>query len=163
MKNIYISIGCNCTPRGYIYKKFNLTKENGYKTCPFDLCITSYESLYNCLKTDFIYFFDNLTINNITNYYGIIFNHESSSHSYLFKEGCNDDYFYTRNDFYEFKKRYSERIKNFRDYIDEYDSITLVHSIHEGFNGEGDLQDICNILNEKYPNKKFSFIEVSLD
>ena len=127
---IYISLGCQCGPRTYIKNKLKLTRDNGYKSCPFDLCITPYESLYKCLETDFEFFFDNLHtipspnaggdrskcgvgLLNITNYYGIVFNHEGSTHSHLFKEGTNDDDFYIRDDFKKFKERYLTRIKNF--------------------------------------------------
>uniref|UniRef100_A0A6C0BA46 Uncharacterized protein n=1 Tax=viral metagenome TaxID=1070528 RepID=A0A6C0BA46_9ZZZZ len=54
---IYISLGYNCDSRMYIKNKLNLTKQNGYKTCPFDLCITSFESLCKCIETDFQHFF----------------------------------------------------------------------------------------------------------
>tara|TARA_B100000900_G_C20368485_1_gene629387 strand:- start:276 stop:566 length:291 start_codon:yes stop_codon:yes gene_type:complete len=85
-------------------------------SCPFDLCISSYESVYNCLLTDFKSFFKNLELingpnadgnrqhagpglKNIKNAYNIIFNHEGSTHSHIFKDGTNDDDYYIRNDF----------------------------------------------------------------
>lgn len=49
---IYISIGWQCRPRQYIKEALNLTRNNGYKSCPFDLCMTSVESLYKCIETD---------------------------------------------------------------------------------------------------------------
>ena len=53
MKKIYISIGHNCNPRVYLKNAFNFSKLNGYKSCPFDLCITPYSSLYDCIETVF--------------------------------------------------------------------------------------------------------------
>ena len=44
--SIYISIGSQCWPRTY----------NGYKSFPFDLCITPAEALYKCIETDFKFF-----------------------------------------------------------------------------------------------------------
>ena len=41
---------------------------------------------------------------NITNFYNIVFNHEGSTHSHLFNIGKNDDLFFIRNNFEEFKK-----------------------------------------------------------
>ena len=69
--HIFISIGNNCNPRLFLKKKLKITRENGYKTCPFDLCITSFESLYNCIETDFQYFFDNLHLIYGTNAKGL--------------------------------------------------------------------------------------------
>lgn len=175
--NIYLSIGCQCNPRMYIKNTLNLSKIGGYKSGPFDLCITPFDSLCECLKTNFKHFFDDLhTISgvnsdgdrsmcgpgllNITNYYGMTFNYEGATHSHLFTESKNDDEFYIRNDFYEFKKRYSSRIKNFIDYIENNNEITLVHSLYPGICDERDLSKIRDILEEKYPGKEFKFIEL---
>ena len=169
---IYISIGYNCDPRTYMRYNLNISKNNGYRSCPFDLCITPYESLIQCLQTDFRHFFDNMhTIwgdnaggdrsrcqteghQNITNAYQMIFNHEGSTHAHLFTEGKDDDEFYIRNNFQEFRKRYSRRIQNFLDYIKENDDITLIHS------GDGDLAEILHLMRQKYPGKVFHGMKI---
>jgi hypothetical protein len=173
---IYISIGWQCRPRQYIKEALNLTRNNGYKSCPFDLCMTPVESLYYCIETDFKFFFDNLHtipgsnadgdrskcgngLLNITNYYGIVFNHEGSTHSHLFKEGTNDDNFYIRDDFKKFKERYSTRIKNFLNYIEKNNEIIFVHSFLD-ICEEKDLGKIYEIFSKKYPTKIFKFIPV---
>lgn len=173
---IYISIGSNCSPRVYIKETLKLTHENGYKSCPFDLCITPFESLYNCIETDFKYFFDNLHTTfgnnasgdrskcgegmlNITNYYGIIFNHEGSTHSHLFKEGTNDDYYYIRDDFKKFKERYSLRILNFLNYIEENNEITCIHSSHPVI-CEKDITKLHELFSKKYLTKIFKIITI---
>jgi hypothetical protein len=101
MDNIYISLGYNCSPRIYIKKSLGKSKKNGYNSCPFDLCITNFNALCKCIEDDFKHFFDNLRLipginakgdrskcgkggRNITNYYNIIFNHESTTHSHMF-------------------------------------------------------------------------------
>jgi hypothetical protein len=175
---IYISIGCECSPRIYIKHKLNITNHNGYKTCPFDLCITPFQSLYNCIKTDFEFFFDNLHtipcgsnadgdrskcgdgLLNITNYYGIVFNHEGSTHSHLFKEGKNDDDFYIRDDFKKFRERYSARIKNFLNYIEENNEITFIHRLHPGICEKIDIDKLSELFSKKYPTKIFNFIAI---
>jgi hypothetical protein len=153
----------------------NLTQKNGYKTCPFDLCITSFEALYNCINTDFKHFFENLHtiagenatgdrskcgvgLLNITNSYGMIFNHEGSTHSHLFKEGKNDDFFYIRNDFQKFKERYSLRIKNFFNYIEENNEIIFIYSLYPGICEQRDLGKIKELVLKKYPKKIVNFI-----
>ena len=49
MAKQYISLGYNCDPRIHIKYSVGLSKEYGYNTCPFDLCITSFESLCKCI------------------------------------------------------------------------------------------------------------------
>ena len=172
MSKVYISIGPNCNPRIYLKNSFNYSKLTGYKSCPFDLCITQYSSLYDCIETDFKLFFDNLKIipwgnaegkrlhydnpHAITNKYGMIFNHEGSSHSHLFNNGKHDDEYYTRDDFKIFKERYSNRILNFRNYLNEYCEIIFVYSEDNGY----DIYKLSDLLYKIYPNKKFTFLKI---
>ena len=175
---IYISIGCQCSPRMYIKENLKLEKSTGYKSCPFDLCITPYKSLYDCLKDDFARFFELELIPggiadgdrsqcanplegyNIRNSYGMIFNHEGSTHSHLFCEGTNDDDYFIRDDFAKFKERYQKRIDNFYSYIQEHSEICFIHSLHEGIEGQGDLQKICDLLSSKYTGKIFTPMKI---
>ena len=92
-------------------------KKNGYKSCPFDLCITPFNALCKILENDFSTFFDGLKIiewhngtTAITNKCGIIFNHEGGGHSHLFKVGRNYDTFFSKHNFKEFRIRYTRRI-----------------------------------------------------
>ena len=175
---IYISLGSTCDPRVYITKTLGKSKKNGYKTCVFDLCITNFNDLCNCIEDDFKHFFDNLTLIpgtnangdrskcgngnlNITNYYNMIFNHESPTHSHLhiFGNGKNDDLFFIKNDFSEFKKRYNDRINNFRNYINNHKNITFIYkkmNNDQSFN----LEKLKNILNNKYSNKNINILEI---
>ena len=172
MKDIIISLGGNCNPRIFLKKRLYISKKNGYRSCPFDLCITSFDALCKTLKNNFNSFFDDLKIipainaegnrknagqgmTCITNKNGIIFNHEGSSHSHLFKEGKNDDYFYTRNDFKEFRKRYSNRISNFKNYCKKSDKIIFIYD-YKNFN-ESIIKDI--IINT-YGKKFIQFISL---
>tara|TARA_Y100000022_G_scaffold193889_1_gene197619 strand:- start:40 stop:561 length:522 start_codon:yes stop_codon:yes gene_type:complete len=172
MKVIPISLGGFCDPRAYIKVILKYSKKKGYNSCPFDLCITSFKQLCDVLKTDFEYFFDDLKIipwenargkrklagpglSCITNKYGIIFNHEGSCHSHLFKEGKNDDEFYTRDNFKEFKKRYLNRINNFKKYCKDYNDIIFVYK-YDNF----DESVITNIITNKYGKKNIKFIKI---
>jgi hypothetical protein len=163
-----------CGPRIHIKHRLHLSNHSGYKSCPFDLCITSYDALYKCIKDDFKNFFDlsispgmnadgdrskcGIGLRNITNSYGIVFNHEGATHSHLFNEGRNDDDFYIRNDFEKFKQRYTQRIQNFHNYMHEYDKIVLVH--HNFNNARYNIGVICEILKERYPGKIFTILEI---
>ncbi len=170
MSRSYVSIGWNCKPRIYMNMVLGLSKSSGYNSGPFDLCITRYESLSKCISTNFVNFFDDLRLvpgtnaegdrtgcgpggMNITNAYGIIFNHEGSTHSHIFAEGKNDDEFYIRNNFQKFRERYIKRINNFINYINSSTEVVLIFSRHPG-----DIhtdQDILNLFNNTYPGKNF--------
>ena len=79
MNNIKISLGRNCNPRVHIKNKFNLSKNNGYKSCVFDLCITSYESLCSILENNFKNFFDDLKIIIMSSGEASVHNHHQSA------------------------------------------------------------------------------------
>jgi hypothetical protein len=57
MNSVKISLGINCAPRIYLKQNFNLSKKNGYNSCPFDLCITPFNALCKTLESDFNNFF----------------------------------------------------------------------------------------------------------
>lgn len=59
---VYISLGYNCSPRITIHSKYGFCQEDGYKSCPFDLCITPFYSLCKILENNFSNFFDGLKI-----------------------------------------------------------------------------------------------------
>ena len=88
----------------------------------------------------------------ITNYYNIICNHEGSSHSHLFNIGKNDDLFYIRNEYEEFKKRYTNRINNFRNYLTNYENITFIYNknIDDITYNNNNINLLINLLKEKY-------------
>jgi hypothetical protein len=90
----------------------------------------------------------------------MIFNHEGSTHSHLFKEGKNDDEFYIRDDFKKFKERYSVRIKNFLNYIEENNEIIFIYSSYSGIYKEQELEKIYKIFLKKFPTKIFNFITI---
>lgn len=56
MNSVILSLGRNCEPRGYLKATYNLSKKNGYKSSPFDLCVTSADALYKLLKQTSIIF-----------------------------------------------------------------------------------------------------------
>lgn len=170
---MYISLGYNCAPRIYMKNSLELTKGIGYQSCPFDLCITPFNGLYDCLESNFAFFFNELKLvdgcnaegdrslcgsgnKNIVNLYSIIFNHEGSTHSHLFKTGRNDDEFYIRNDFEEFKKRYSKRIKNFYSNINSSNCITF---ICHGYTEE-QVDKLLILLRHKFPNKEINILYI---
>ncbi len=90
---------------------------------------------------------------NITNAYCMIFNHEGSTHSHMFIEGKNDDEYYIRNNFEKFRERYTNRINNFRNYINSSDEIVLIFSRYPDDTHTDN--DILSLFNYCYPGKTF--------
>ena len=141
---IYISLGWNCAPAILRKYEFKCSKDNGYKTCPFDLCVTPYQGLIECLKTNFSNFF-NLRIENgiIMNEYNMWFNHEAPME------------LYANNNFEKFKERYINRINNFNNYITNNNEICFIHS--DPFHSS---DEIANIMSNNYPNLKFKILSL---
>jgi FkbM family methyltransferase len=141
---IFISLGWNCSPAIMRKNVFKYSKENGYKTCPFDLCVTPYQSLIDCLQDDFKKFF-NLRIENgiIMNEYNIWFNHEAPGE------------LYSNNNFEKFKERYTNRINSFREYLSGNFKVCFIHS--DPFHSS---EEIDKIINEKYPNLVYKILSI---
>ena len=89
-----ISLGWNCNSAIVgVSTCLRKTKQNGYKTCPFDEMISNYKGIIECIKDDFKFLCDikylklikireEYMIYNIK--YNFIFNHESPGHANLF-------------------------------------------------------------------------------
>lgn len=114
-------------------------KNEGYLTCPFDIMVTNYNGLIECIKDDFdplcqdeyikLYkvskdskwfnFSGNGDYVIYNNKYNFIFNHESPGHADLhiaenWENGINH---FVINNFENFKKRYKKRIENIKYYL----------------------------------------------
>ena len=161
--DVYISLGYKCDPRVVIKNVYGFSKKNGYKSCPFDLCITPFNALCKILENDFSTFFDGLKIiewhngtTAITNKCGIIFNHEGGGHSHLFKVCRNYDTFFSKHNFKEFRIRYTRRIQNLQNYLKKANNITFVYT--------GDCFEeniIREIIKKTYGDKIIKFIQIS--
>jgi hypothetical protein len=167
-----ISLGWNCSP-AQIGVKFGLRniKNNGYKTCPFDMMISNYIGLCKCIEDDFKYFCDlnylelrpapkmqthipNQDDNQMwvyNTYYNFTFNHESPFHGNLhLTEHWTGPYHFVENNFENFIKRYTDRISNFRNYLNSCDYINFILVRYNSIPYE-----LVQILKLKYPNLKF--------
>ena len=141
----------------------------GYKTCPFDLMISNYEGVVKCINDDFKYFCDLEYLKYVdgeglvqNTYYNFRFNHESPSHTelYLREKWTEGKYHYVHNNFKRFIERYSARIQNFRDYLNNKEGTTILFCIHFKWNNcpLDDLLDLRNALNSKYPALKYKIL-----
>jgi hypothetical protein len=138
-----ISLGWNCDPAVMTTELGMRNKKiDGYMTCPFDLMISNYEGLCECIRDNFKYFVDTnyLTLRDdqwiVNTKYNFIFNHEASI-------------YFSENNFAKFIERYSRRITNFNNYIRQ-NNIIFVHQRYNSLSLELD-----EILHEAYPELKY--------
>uniref|UniRef100_A0A6C0D8H2 Uncharacterized protein n=1 Tax=viral metagenome TaxID=1070528 RepID=A0A6C0D8H2_9ZZZZ len=94
-KSVGISLGWNCHSAVWgVNNNIREKKENGYNTCPFDMMITNYPGIVECIKNDFKHLYDEnyleLVYANdnestiINTKYRFGFNHESPGHADLY-------------------------------------------------------------------------------
>ena len=167
---IGISLGWKCaTAATSIQMGLRTTKENGYKTCPFDMCFTNYLGIIECIKDNFKYLTDSDYLKIINSpfktgtlkknekliyhtKYKFIFNHESPGHFKLYKiqKWENGRNHFIDNDFLLFKERYNRRIINFKEYI----NTNNIHFIIARHNK--DISKLKNIIDITYPKLKYT-------
>ena len=172
-----ISLGWNCHSAEYGVKVgLRKRKHEGYNTCPFDLCISSYEGVIKCIEEDFKDFTNPEYLclipspistggivkgeRLLTNTkYNIIFNHESPEHNSIFKNEKweNGPEHFILNNFEKFKERYDRRIMNFRKYV--HDSslhiVFLVTKIGE------DTSELEYTIKKSLPNLSFQILHIA--
>ena len=172
-----ISLGWNCgAASDGLSLGIRKKKEGGYKTCPFDIMNSNLPGIVKCLEEDFAHFVDSEYLKLVdfattekyhpgdtlivNTRYGFIFNHESPGHANLYiKEqwpGGKDHF--VKDDFLEFKKRYSSRIANFRNYLNSGHPITfLVNHPHR------DYRSIEECIKKVCPGLSFTFFNTHND
>jgi hypothetical protein len=158
-----ISLGWNCEPAGRgVHTGIRKKKIDGYKTCPFDECITNYDGIILCLQENFKYFCDTnflkvieLDMNNsgfnekliVNTRYNFIFNHESPGHGnlYISQNWTGGINHYIDNDFKFFIERYNRRINNFRNYLNN-NKITFIISKFDN-----NFEKLDEVIKTHYP------------
>ena len=167
-----ISLGWNCEPAQMgVNSRLRKRKIDGYKTCPFDMCITNYDGIVKCIKDDFKYFVDPLYLKCIpadfsigairkgehliqNTHYNFIFNHESPDHHDIWKiqEWSGGKNHFIDNDFEKFIERQDKRIANFRSYLEGTKKIIFMIS-----GPNLDLTELIEVIETKYPNLVYDF------
>lgn len=170
LTRVGISLGWNCNSAVWgVENGVRLKKEDGYKTCPFDIMVSNYPGICECIKDDFEFFYDEKYLELIyinenesalyNNKYNFVFNHESPGHAnlYLIEEWPLGKDHFILNNYENLKKLYSNRIKNFREYLsDQNNFITFIETSWN--KNDEDMQILTKILKEKYPNLKYRYI-----
>jgi hypothetical protein len=179
-----ISLGWNCNSAGWgVNNGVRKTKENGYKTCPFDTMITNYQGIIDCIKDDFEYLCDikylvlikipkeskwlNTNGDGDTMIYNkkykFIFNHESPGHENLFisQKWTNGINHYIINEYEEFRNKYKRRIQNFKDLLNSKKNITFI--LTRPNNHLHDISELEKVILNKYPFRNFKLVLLECD
>jgi disulfide oxidoreductase YuzD len=175
-----ISLGWGCYSAIY-GKNTNIrsSKKDGYLTCPFDIMVSNYEGIIDCINDNFdklcdekylkvekisdsliLYNKNELIGENmiINTKYNFIFNHESPGHANLYikekwSKGINH---YILNNFEEFKIRYNKRIENIKYYLNSDNFITFI--INRPYTTNiSDIQILDDTIKKKYPNLQYEY------
>ena len=179
-KTIAISLGNRCSAAGWaVDNNLRERKENGYKTCPFDLCVTNYKGIVECIKDDFKYltsqvflsleYYGYKNIDVLNSYpgqlliynkkYNFCFNHESPCHGDLFniQKWPNGPTHYIDDNYKFFIERYNIRIENFRNYLnDPNNHIMFLFKFDDINENSNDCLELKNVLSNKYPKLDYS-------
>lgn len=175
-----ISLGWNCHSATVgVSTGLRKTKQDGYKTCPFDEMVTNYKGIIECIKDDFEFLCDIkylklIKISNESKFlsgediiyntkYNFIFNHESPGHANLFvhqkwKNGINH---YIINDYEEFINRYKRRIQNIKDLLNSKNNITFI--LTRPNTKLCDISELSEVIINKYPFLNFKFVFLDCD
>lgn len=178
-KHIAISLGYNTHPVAQgVQLHLRSKRGNGYKTCPFDLCLTNYDGILECLEDDFRYFLDPACLKLVRSpfppsgnhdweqwifntQYKFLFNYESPNYADLhIKENWpNGATHFVENNFDHFIRRYKRRIANFRSYL--YKKNTTITFIIE--KETADTTSLQHVLKTKYPKVKFNILKLAVE
>lgn len=169
MAKVGISLGNVCFSAMWAVKNgLRKTKAEGYHTCPFDLMVSNYNGVVECIKTDFKDFcnpaFLKVEPHGLYNRkYGFTFNHETPGHADLhlhekWPEGKNH---FINHNFKHFIERYNSRINSFKSYLSRTD-ITVIFIIQFSIikNTDPQFNQLKNALKMKYPKLKYEIKEL---
>ena len=170
MNKIAISLGWNCFSASHsVDVGLRKRKIDGYNTCPFDMMVSNYKGIIECIHDDFKYFCDEDYLilikegeeeNVIKNTkYKFVLNHESPGHANLYitenwKEGTNH---FINNNYHHLKERYQKRIENFRNYVsDPNNFITFVITTWK--KTQDDFSELHDAIKKRYPNLQYELL-----
>jgi hypothetical protein len=166
MNKVGISLGWNCHSATWgVSNNIRKQKCNGYKTCPFDIIVTNYVGIVDCLLDDFKFMCDDKFLevrpgksdNEVLIFntkYNFIFNHESPGHADLYlKENWPEGKFhFTVDNFRNLKERYNRRIDNFRRYVSNpLNRVTFIMTSWD----KTDITDLQYAIQKMYPTLRY--------
>ena len=180
--SIGISLGWNCYTTGVsVIHGLRRLKKDGYKTCPFDLMISNYKGVIQCLYDDFKDFTnpeylklipnqdrkileqfpnntDDLMIYNTK--YKFCHNHESVGYVnlYLTEDWEGGKTHFVDNNYEKLIERLNCRVQNFRNYMNSGNHINFLIT-----DFDKNLTDLHTCIKTMYPKLKYSILRYSLE
>jgi hypothetical protein len=166
LSHVGISLGWNCHSAVWATDNgIRSRKSDGYKTCPFDIIVTNYVGIVDCLLDDFKFMCDDKFLevrpgksdNEVLIFntkYNFIFNHESPGHADLYlKENWPEGKFhFTVDNFRNLKERYNRRIDNFRRYVSNpLNRVTFIMTSWD----KTDITDLQYAIQKMYPTLRY--------
>jgi len=166
VSHVGISLGWNCHSAVWATDNgIRSRKSDGYKTCPFDIIVTNYVGIVDCLLDDFKFMCDDKFLevrpgksdNEVLIFntkYNFIFNHESPGHADLYlKENWPEGKFhFTVDNFRNLKERYNRRIDNFRHYVlNPLNRVTFIMTSWD----KTDITDLQYAIQKMYPTLRY--------
>ena len=167
INRVGISLGWNCGSATFaVDVGIRARKANGYKTCPFDIMVSNYDGIVECIRDDFKYLCDDkylvlqpyaewantstLAIYNTR--YNFEFTHESPGIAdlYITEKWSGGINHFVDNNFAKLKERYERRVQNFRDYMNDPNTY-IVFVLTTWNKTSDDVVDLKNVLKERYP------------
>jgi hypothetical protein len=166
ISHVGISLGWNCHSAVWATDNgIRSRKSDGYKTCPFDIIVTNYVGIVNCLLDDFKFMCDDTFLevrpgksdNEVLIFntkYNFIFNHESPGHAdlYLKENWLEGKFHFTVDNFRNLKERYNRRIDNFRRYVSNpLNRVTFIMTSWD----KTDITDLQYAIQKMYPTLRY--------
>jgi len=164
MTTIGVSLGNVCHSADWgVQNNIRKKRSEGYNTCPFDLMVSNYRGIIECIYDDFLYFCDTnylqLTDNGIRHTkYNFEFNHESPGpvEIYLQENWPEGKNHFINNNYHYFIQRYNKRISAFRNYLNDPNNyIIFIIQFYYDNNPKNDFEELRQALKYKYPNLKY--------
>jgi hypothetical protein len=181
-QSVGISLGWNCetTSQGIIRGLRGL-KKDGYKTCPFDVMVSNYEGVIQCLYDDFKDFTNPeylksipvLDIKHLRSFPGEIvdntviyktkykFCHIQESPGYALNFRCEiwegGNTHFVDNNYEKLIERLTLRVQNFRNYINSGNHINFLIT-----DFDKNLTELHTCIKTMYPNLKYTIIRFDL-
>ena len=169
MQTIGISLGNVCYSAQWgVENKLRKTKEEGYYTCPFDLMVSNYKGVIDCIYNDFADFYNPeyllLSSEGIFNLkYNFGFNHESPEHAglYLHENWPEGKMHFVNNNYAHFIERYKQRIQSFYNYLSDPNNfiIFIIQFVYDQ-KPDNDFAELRHALSVKFPNLKYTIISI---
>ena len=161
-----ISLGMTCrAAKLAVEMGLRQTKAQGYRTGPFDMMLSTYEGVVQCLRDDFRHLTapQHLQLGKDgqlrNTYYNFTFVHESPPYfpytvKTLKQPWPNGVMHFINDNFLLLKERYNRRIESFLSYLHSGSPIVFLLEIQDEV-GSRDCEELAGVLRGKYPGLDF--------